>query len=179
MLLATVYFILLLFFLYNKGGTSISVHKTFIKEPNMDSVKAKIADYLTSHPYLRLATVTESYTPQVHTVGYVSEDATVYFVTDKKSRKAANIFRNQAVAYAVDENYEDVMVIQGVQMEGNASLITMETEAIRILDLMAQKFPGFEKIPPNPDLVCFKIEPARGYFLDNTVSFGHRDRVEY
>ncbi len=145
----------------------------------MDTTRAKIAAYLTAHPYLRLATVTGGGTPQVHTVGYVSEDTTVYFVTDRKSCKAENIFGNPAVAYAVDENYEDVMAIQGVQMEGKASLITMETEAIRLLDLMGQKFPGLENMPPNPDLVFFKIEPSRGFFLDNTVDFGHRDMVEF
>ena len=145
----------------------------------MNTIKAKIIDYLAAHPYLRLATVTGDCTPQVHTVGYVSENAIVYFVTDRKSRKAANIFKNPAVAYAVDENYEDVMAIQGVQMEGKASLITMETEAIKLLDLMGQKFPELENIPPNPNLVFFKIEPFRGFFLDNTVDFGHRDMVKF
>jgi nitroimidazol reductase NimA-like FMN-containing flavoprotein (pyridoxamine 5'-phosphate oxidase superfamily) len=145
----------------------------------MDITKEKIAQYLSSHPYLRLATVTENCTPQVHTVGYISEESTVYFVTDKKSRKAENIFRNPAVAFTVDENYEDVMAIQGVQMEGNASLVTLGTEAIRLLDLMAKKFPGIESMPPNPDLVFFKIEPVKGFFLDNTIAFGHRDMVEY
>jgi len=151
----------------------------YFPEVSMDTIKAKIVDYLSEHPYLRLATVTGSGGPQVHTVGYVSEDAIVYFFTDRKSRKAVNIFKNHAVAYAVDENYEDVMAIQGVQMEGNGSLVTMETEVIRILGLMAQKFPGIENMPPNPDLVCFKIEPIRGFFLDNTVDFGHRDMVEF
>ena len=145
----------------------------------MDTIKTKIAAYLASHPYLRLATVTGDSTPQVHTVGYVSEDATVFFATDRKSRKAVNIFSNPAVAYAVDENYEDIMAIKGVQMEGHGSLVTMETEAIRIMGLMARKFPAFESIPPNPDLVCFRIQPIRGFFLDNGSGFGHRDMVEY
>lgn len=145
----------------------------------MDSLKKKIATYLDAHPYLRLATVTINCTPQVHTVGYVSEEATVYFATDRNSRKAENIFNNPAVAYAVDENYGDIMAIQGIQMEGRASPVTLETEAIRILGLMARKFPAFEKIPPNPDLVCFKIEPSRAFFLDNSVGFGHREMVEY
>ncbi|UCD66572.1 MAG: pyridoxamine 5'-phosphate oxidase family protein [Deltaproteobacteria bacterium] len=145
----------------------------------MDTIKAKISDYLVSHPYLRLGTVNKESKPQVHTVGYVSEGCTAYFVTDRKSRKAENILKNPAVAYAVDENYEDIMVIQGVQMEGKATLITMETEAVRLLELMAKKFPGMEDMPPNPELVIFKIEPTRGYFLDNTVAFGHRDLVEF
>jgi len=145
----------------------------------MDDTKTKIADYLAGHYYLRLGTIIRDCAPQVHTVGYVSEACTVYFVTDRKSRKAENIFNNPAVAYAIDENYEDVMAIQGVQIEGKASLVTLETEAVRLLGLMAQKFPGLENMPPNPDLVIFKIEPTRGYFLDNSVTFGHRDMVNF
>jgi uncharacterized protein YhbP (UPF0306 family) len=145
----------------------------------MDAIKTKIAAYLASHPYLRLGTVTAHSTPQVHTVGYVPEACIIYFVTDRKSRKAENISKNPAGAFTVDENYEDVMTIQGIQMEGTASRITLETEAVRILGLMAKKFPGMEEMGPNPDLVIFKIEPTRGYFLDNTVAFGHRDMVEF
>ena len=145
----------------------------------MDAVKTKIAGYLASHPYLRLGTVTAHCTPQVHTVGYVSEACTVYFVTDRKSRKAGNICTNPAVAFAVDENYSDVTAIQGVQLEGTASLVTLETEALRLMALMAQKFPGLENIPPNRDLVIFKVEPARGYFLDNSIAFGHREMVDF
>lgn len=145
----------------------------------MDDIKSRIAEYLAAHQYLRLGTVTGDCTPQVHTVGYASEGCAAYFATDRKSRKALNILHNSAVAYAVDENYGDVMAIQGVQMEGMASLVTMETEAIRVLGLMAQKFPDFEKIPPNPDLVIFLIKPTRGYFLDNSVAFGHRIMVDF
>ena len=145
----------------------------------MDADKTAISAYLAAHLYLRLGTVTAVSTPQVHTVGYISKGCTVYFVTDRKSRKADNVFRNPAVSYAVDENYADLMAIQGVQMEGTAFLVSMESEARRILDLMTQKFPGMEKIPPNPDLVIFRIEPTRGYFLDNTVAFGHRRMVEF
>ena len=145
----------------------------------MPAGKTKIAAYLASHLYLRLATITVDNTPQVHTVGYISEGCTAYFVTDRKSRKALNILENPAVAYAVDENYRDILAIQGVQMEGRASLVAMETEAIRLLGLIAQKFPAMEKMEPNPDLVLFKIEPVTGFYLDNTVFFGHREMVQF
>jgi nitroimidazol reductase NimA-like FMN-containing flavoprotein (pyridoxamine 5'-phosphate oxidase superfamily) len=145
----------------------------------MKNCKANISAYLASHHYLRLGTVTAQNTPQVHTLGYVSEGCTVYFVTDRKSRKALNIFNNPAVAYAVDENYENVMDIQGVQMEGRASLVALETDAIRLMGLMTLKFPGLENMPPNPDLAVFKIDPARGYFIDNTASFGHRELMVF
>ncbi|MDX1776112.1 MAG: pyridoxamine 5'-phosphate oxidase family protein [Desulfobulbales bacterium] len=145
----------------------------------MAAVKEQIASYLKVHLYLRLATVTAAAKPLVHTVGYISEGCTVCFATDSKSRKAENISKNPAVAYAVDENYEDMMAIQGVQMEGKAAQVSVESETIRLLDLMVRKFAGLEKMPPNPDLVFFKIKPIRGFFLDNTVAFGHRDMVEF
>lgn len=148
-------------------------------ERSMKAIKKKISAYLSAHPYLRLGTVNAHCAPQVHTVGYISEACTVYFVTDRKSRKAENICRNPAVSFAVDENYEDVTAIQGVQMEGTASLVTSETEAMRLIDSMAKKFPDMKDIPPNPDLVIFKVVPTRGYFLDNNVGFGHRDMVEF
>ena len=145
----------------------------------MDAVKTNISAYLASHVYLRLGTVTAHCKPQVHTVGYVSEGCTVYFVTDRKSRKAENIFANPAVAYAADENYDDIMFILGVQMEGTASLVTLETEVLKIFDRMTQKFTSLEQMPPNQDLVIFKIEPDRAYFLDNNVAFGHRHCVKF
>ena len=145
----------------------------------MNDVKMKISDYLAAHRYLRLGTVSANSTPQVHTVGYVSEDCTVFFVTDSKSRKARNILENSAVAYAVDENYDDIMAIKGVQMEGEAAMVKLETEAMKILDLMAGKFPAMDKMPANPDLVIFRIEPLRGFYLDNTVAFGHRYYMEF
>ena len=95
----------------------------------MDTVKTKISDYLAGHHYLRLKTVTGNSTPQVHTVGYASEDCSVFLQTEKAAKR--------------------------------------------------QIFPGLEKMPANPDLVIFRVDPVREYFLDNTVAFGHRYRVEF
>lgn len=145
----------------------------------MKAVMKQIADYLVLHPYLRLATVNKTGTPVAHTVGYVSEGATVYFITDSESRKARNIADNPAVAYTVDENYRELMAIQGVQMEGIASLVTDPDETVRIGRLMVEKFPAMQDLPQNPALVFFKVEPKLGYFIDCTVEFGHRDKVVY
>ncbi len=145
----------------------------------MDSIKDKIVHYLSNHAYLRLATVSEPNTPVVHTVAYVSDGAVVFFITDRESRKAQNILRHSAVAYSVDENYREIMDIQGVQMEGKATLLT-EPDQIRMATrMMIEKFPVMKDLPRNPALVFFKIEPTVGYFIDCIVEFGHRARVTY
>ena len=42
-------------------------------------------DYLASHRFMRLGTVTTESTPIVHTVAYVSDGATVCFATDRRT----------------------------------------------------------------------------------------------
>jgi nitroimidazol reductase NimA-like FMN-containing flavoprotein (pyridoxamine 5'-phosphate oxidase superfamily) len=145
----------------------------------MDSVKSKIVHYLSTHAYLRLATVSEQNTPVVHTVAYVSAGDVVFFTTDRESRKAQNILRNPAVAYSVDENYHRITDIQGVQMEGKATLLTEPDQVRMATRMMIEKFPVMKDLPKNPALVFFKIEPTVGYFIDCTVEFGNRDRVTY
>lgn len=60
----------------------------------MDEIKIKISGYLAAHLYLRLGTVTTVSSPQVHTVGYVSEGCKVFFFTDRESCKTKNISAN-------------------------------------------------------------------------------------
>jgi len=102
-----------------------------------------------------------------------------FFTTDKESRKAQNILRSPAVAYSVDENYRNIMDIQGVQMEGRATLLTDPDQLTLAMKMMIEKFPVMKDLPQNPALVFFKIEPTIGYFIDCTVEFGHRDRTLY
>ncbi len=144
-----------------------------------DDVKQKVSDFLSSHAYINLATVGPDSTPLAHTVGYASDGATVYFMTDKNTRKAKNIAGNPSVAYTVDEDHTELGRIQGVQMTGKASLLTDGPVIEKVMGIMAGKFPGLDKMPQNPDYVFFKIEPMEAQFIDNTLGFGHRDVVNY
>jgi general stress protein 26 len=144
-----------------------------------NDVIQKISDYLSNHQYLNLATVRPDNSPLAHTVGYASDGATVYFMTDKKSRKAKNINSNPFVAYTVDEDYTDINKIQGVQMRGKAELLTDNSVIEKVFGIMLGKFPQIKDLPQNPDYVSFKITPVEAFFLDNTVGFGHRDNITF
>ncbi len=135
----------------------------------------KIRDYLSSHHYLNLATIGPDGTPVAHTVGYAADGATVYFMTDRNSRKARNIAGNPAVAFTVDEDYADILKIQGVQMKGRAETVTDRASIDDVMGKLAAKFPQITAMPPNPDLVVIRIVPDEGFFIDNTAGFGHRD----
>lgn len=142
-------------------------------------IRSQVIEYLASHPYLHLATVDSRGNPAAHTVAYASEGATVYFITDSKSRKAVNIAANPIVSCAVDEPYESLDEIQGVQMSGRASVVKDKSEAMRISALMAMKFADFGRVPHNPRMVIIRIDPLEATFIDNTKGFGHRDRVKF
>jgi uncharacterized protein YhbP (UPF0306 family) len=143
-----------------------------------EEVLNKLVEYLKTQNHMRLATVTTANTPQVHTVAYVSEGATVYFITDKNSRKAVNILGNPHVAYNVDHDVADWSQIQGIQMEGEAKILQTEEEIQKVLGLFQQKFPQSASLPEF-EMVVIKVEPKEGFFLDNTLGFGHRDKMAF
>ena len=144
-----------------------------------EEIKQKIADYLKNHEWLNLGTVDAEGRPAVHTMGYVSDGATVYFGTNKNTRKAQNMLNNPFVAYTVDEDNVEVMAITGIQMQGKASLLSDPDELNKVGQMMAEKFPFVMEMPEDADLVMFKVEPVEAYYLDYAKGFTHRDNVNY
>ena len=143
-------------------------------------IRQAISDYLRTHRKMTLATVTLDGRPLAHTVEYVSDNGPMlFFVTKKTTRKAQNIMKNANVSFAVDEDYDDWMKIQGVQVEGRATILSDEKDIKYATDLFLKKFPFVAEFAPDPDMVFVKIEPVAGFFLDNTKGFAHRDEVKF
>jgi uncharacterized protein YhbP (UPF0306 family) len=144
-----------------------------------EDIKQRIIGYLASHKYLSMATVDADGKPVVHTMGYAPMGATVYCLTPKDTRKLRNIIGNQNVAYVVDEDYDQILHIKGVQMKGKASVLENGDEIQKAVKLIVRKFPEFAAMGPNPRVVIFKIEPEEGYFVDYSKGIGHSDRVRF
>ena len=143
-----------------------------------EETKKKIENYLAEHNVIRLATVRSDGKPAVASLPYVSDGADIYFPTIKTTQKAKNIAGNPKVAYTCDKNYEDWSQIQGIQMQGTASIIS-EEELPKILDMLTEKYPQMNNLPENLDLVIFKVSPDEGYFLDYTKGFLRRNKVVF
>ncbi len=133
--------------------------------------------YLSEHAHMTLATVSASGTPMAHDVSYVSVGSTVYFSTDSKTRKAANIAENRNVAFTVSEQYSDFSQIQGVQMAGEAEAVTDEEKVQKVMSLFIEKFPFMAEMTSNPemDFRVFEIKPKEGWWIDNRKGFGNRE----
>jgi len=144
-----------------------------------EELKQKICEYLATHYYLNLATVSPEGRPMAHTMAYVSEDVTVYVATNKSTRKVRNIMNNPAVAFTVDEDDPDWFDMQALQVEGFASVVEDEDEMRRIGEIMVGKFPVIADMPPDPDTILIKIVPDIAYYLDYSVEFGYRDKATF
>ena len=143
-----------------------------------EELKEKINQYLANHYYLNLATVDPQGSPMAHTMAYVSKDSVVYLATNNKTRKIQNIIHNPHVAYTVDEDDPDWFDMQALQVEGKASIISDEKELREFGEIMVAKFPIAADMPPDPDTVMIKIEPEVIYYLDYSIEFGHREKLD-
>lgn len=63
-------------------------------------------------------------------------------------------------------------------MEGKASIITDEKELREFGEIMVAKFPIAADMPPDPDTIMIKIEPEAIYYLDYSIEFGHREKLD-
>lgn len=142
-------------------------------------IKDKMSEYLSTHTFLRLATVSPEGRPMAHTLAYVSDGFTLYFSTNKHSRKAVNIMNNPFVSYVIDENDENIATVKGVQVDGEASIVTDEGELKKVEELLQKKFPFFKGAKSSPNICLCKVSPLIGWFLDYTVRFGNRDSVKF
>ena len=144
-----------------------------------EQIKNKICEYLANHYYLNLATVSPDGRPMAHTVAYVSEREIVYLATNKNTRKVQNIMQNPQVAFTVDEDDPDWFDMKALQVEGKATIVASEEELREVGEIMAAKFPVIADLPPDPDTIMIKIEPAVVYYLDYSIEFGHRESVNF
>lgn len=146
----------------------------------MDEIKKKVEDYLASHNLLSFATADEKGNPFVRSVEYVNDGADIYFLTDGKSTKVKHIRKNANIAFTVDEDLSDWSNIQGIQMRGEAVIVTDEKQKKRSMDMLMSKFPQFNEMPSEGvDICIIKIIPKTGIFIDNPSGFGTHYEVHY
>ncbi|MCG8569471.1 MAG: pyridoxamine 5'-phosphate oxidase family protein [Spirochaetes bacterium] len=139
----------------------------------------KISDFLQEHDKITLATVSKEGLPVAHTVSHVNDGPVVYFTTLSHTRKIANIQFNPNIAYAIDDQSEDIKNVRGIQMQGKAEIIKNQGEMDKVLGLINSKFPSLPRSVDTPNLVVVKITPVKGMFLDNTIEVGYRKNVEF
>ncbi len=146
----------------------------------MLAIKQKINNYLISHNLLSFATVDKNGNPFVRSIEYANDGPIIYCLTDGKSNKIKHIKNNSNVSFTVDEDLSDWSKIQGIQMQGKATIVVDEEEKEKALEMLLSKFPQFGEISSEGDgESVVKIEPSSGLFIDNPSGAGKRYEVHY
>jgi uncharacterized protein YhbP (UPF0306 family) len=150
---------------------------------NMSRLRIQVLDYLGNHNVATLATGSGK-DIWASAVFYVNDGFTLYFLSSPKSRHCCHLAQNPQVAVTIQEDHADWPEIKGVQIEGVASEIS-GVEEERARRLYGEKFPvagNLAKAPPAilkalAKVSWYRVVPERLYFIDNSISLGHRDEV--
>lgn len=148
------------------------------------ALRARVLEYLRAHHVMTLATHGAD-GPWAAAVFYASDGLTLYWLSAPSSRHSVNLARSSRAAATIQEDYADWPGIKGVQLEGIAGEISGAEEK-RARTLYGEKFPVVGKLSQAPASIIaamakvrwYRIVPARLYFIDNSVAFGHRDEID-
>lgn len=146
-----------------------------------EAIRRKILSLLAEHRIMTIATLRPDGWPQATTVGYASEDFTLYFLCGPDSQKARNIARDDRVSLTIDHDTAQVMEITGLSMAAHARAVTDPAEVERVLQMLMQRYPEPPSVPlPMPsaaDIRVFRVTPVVISVLDYTKGFAHTDLV--
>jgi len=146
-----------------------------------EDIRQKILTLLEQHRIMTVATLRPDGWPQATTVGYASEDLTLYFLCGLGSQKAANLAQDDRVSLTIDHDTSNIMAITGLSMAGHAQAVTDLAEAGRVMQMLVRKYPEQVSLPgpmPSPEEVrIFRVTPTVISVLDYSKGFGHTDLV--
>ncbi len=137
--------------------------------------------YLESHNVMTLAT----HGPEglwAAAVFYVSDGFKLFFLSAPTTRHSRNLAENPHVAATIQEDYRDWLAIRGIQLEGTCRQLDGEQQSNARARYEA-KFPIVGEDAPLQiaqaldKVAWYEVTPERAFFIDNSVSLGHRDEI--
>jgi uncharacterized protein YhbP (UPF0306 family) len=151
-----------------------------------DDLRARVAGYLRAHHTMMIATAGPVVnTPHAASVFYAVDDALrLVFLSKPTSVHGSHIGEAGPVAVTVSEDYADWEMIQGVQLWGEARLLSGAAKA-SALALYLKRFPFVRDLLSHPKLAeiirnigVYRVEPDRAAFTDNKTGVFGREVLE-
>jgi len=123
--------------------------------------------------------------PHAASVFYALDDSLrLVFLSKPSSLHGSHIGQSAPVAVTVSEDYGDWEIIQGVQLWGEARLLSGATKA-GALALYLRRFPFVREMLDQPRLAeiirgigVYRVEPERAAFTDNSTGVFGREALE-
>ena len=132
----------------------------------------EVLEYLESQHTMTLATAASSL-PHAATLVYVNRDIRFYVCTNARSKTAADIARNPAVAFTIDQYNPDWNKAKGILGTGEATRLSSEEEVQSIVLRFQDKFPFLSNVDTS-NLSFYEILPVSIEYIDNEQAPGDR-----
>ncbi len=145
----------------------------------------RIAAFLDAHHVASLATC-GSDGPHAANVFYVRDGLALLWVSDPNSRHSTELAANARVAATVAPDYFDYGDVRGVQISGQAHVITDASARANARLMLEAHYPYLTRMSESPPalreayqrIAFYRLEPTRLVLIDNTRGFGHKDTLE-
>lgn len=145
----------------------------------------RIAAFLDANHVVSLATCGPD-GPHAASVFYVRDGLALLWVSHPKSRHSAELVANASVAATVAPDYFEFADIRGVQISGQAHVITDASERAKARLMLQARYPSLKRMSEGPPALreayqrveFYRLEPTRLVLIDNSRSFGHKDTLE-
>ncbi len=145
----------------------------------------RIAAFLDANHVASLATCGVD-GPHAASVFYVRDGLALLWVSDPKSRHSAELEADARVAATVAPDYFEFADIRGVQILGQAHVITDTSERAKARRMLHARYPSLQRISEGPPglreayhrVEFYRLEPRRLVLIDNARGFGHKDTLE-
>ena len=160
-----------------------------VSYPNKQELKSLTERLITEQNTLTLAT-TRTEIPWAAAVYYVNRKFTLYFFSDPTSRHIQESQSSGQASGVISAPVSTWQEIRGVQASGKVSTVPPSLESIQILRAYLKKFPftkeffdsnqniNLELIMKRFKVKLYRFQPTLLYYLDNSIRFGFRERVE-
>ncbi|MBN1200803.1 MAG: pyridoxamine 5'-phosphate oxidase family protein [Anaerolineae bacterium] len=149
--------------------------------PLSDELRTILLNFLASQSTLALGTAGDSDgRPQVAPVFFVNDESfNLYWVSNPHTRHSVNLAAWNDVAGAVYTDTWEMAAIKGVQLEGDAKIVTDDDERQRALGLYMNKFAFVAKMQQeHPEAMqqgaVYVLRPRWGRWVDNAQGFGYQ-----
>ncbi|KJS20670.1 MAG: hypothetical protein VR72_12835, partial [Clostridiaceae bacterium BRH_c20a] len=121
-------------------------------------------------------------TPALDTVDYMWTGESLFFFTDQRSRKAANIKDNPSVVAIVADQDAEFFSAKSVEIYGTAKICEDPIKIGAYMQNFMTRRTQFASLPPNPEMqsniVIYEVKPIKLRMLDNTVAPGYINELE-
>jgi len=120
----------------------------------------------------RLATIDPRGKPHLVPVTFAVEGDTIYFAVDAKPKRTTdlqrlrNIAANPSVCMLADQYDEDWTHLWWVRVDGTARILEDAARAGRGLDLLAARYPQYQRARPQGAVVAISIDRISGWAAD-------------